>query len=441
MLKLIKAKKLFDGKGLIINNPVVVIEDNYIKDVGEQDAVKIPNNIEIIDLKEQIILPGLIDAHIHTFGSDISADSKSVLVDNYLNSENDIFRVARLIVDLKNLLFAGFTTVCDKGSHIGPDLSKVLEQEIITGPRLYSSGNYIIPTYGTWDQTQWPLRIMKDERSDMIADGVDECIAIVRRRVRSGARVIKIGTSAGPVWAKCENRSVGDHPSKQLLVFTLEEVRAIVDTAHRLKLKVCCHAIGEAAVRLAVDGGVDVIEHGQGISEETRKLIFEKKVMMVTTLTVNYLTIKWGLNPGISKGFLNAMETHFEFMVKDFKKDFKMGIKLALGSDLWGIPYWPLGENSLELELMVNEIGMTPEQAIIAGTIDAAKSIGIDNYVGSLEPGKFADIISVCGDPLKDIKVFRNVKFVMKNGKTYVKNGIWVHGVNREKLVPDKIKD
>lgn len=295
MLKLIKARRLIDGKGSIIDNPVVIIEDNYIRDVGKQDILKIPENIETIDLNGLTILPGLIDAHIHVFGSDIGADTKNVLVDNYLNSENDIFRVARSIDDLKNALFAGFTTLCDKGSCIGPDLSKVLEQGIIPGPRLYASGNYIIPTYGTWDQAQWPVRIVKDERHDMIADGIDECIAIVRRRVRSGARVIKIGTSAAPVWDKCENRSVGDHPDRQLLTFTLEEVRAIVDTAHRLQVKVCCHAIGDPAVRLAVEGGVDVIEHGQGITEETRKMILEKKIIMVTTLTVNFLTMKWGL--------------------------------------------------------------------------------------------------------------------------------------------------
>ena len=128
-------------------------------------------------------------------------------------------------------------------------------------------------------------------------------------------------------------------------------------------------------------------------------------------------------------------------MIKDFKKDYKMGIKIALGSDLWGVPYWPLGENSIELELLVNKIDMTPEDAIIAGTINAAESIGVEDYVGSLEPDKFADIIAVNGDPLKDIKVFRNVRFVMKNGKTYVRDGSWIFGVNREKLVPDKIRD
>lgn len=148
-----------------------------------------------------------------------------------------------------------------------------------------------------------------------------------------------------------------------------------------------------------------------------------------------------GVNPGISEAFLNAMKNHYDFMVNDFKKNFKIGIKLALGSDLWGIPYWPLGENSLELELLANEIGLGPDQAIIAGTMNAAESIGVANQVGSIEPGKFADIIAVAGDPLSDIKVFRNVKFVMKNGQNYVKDGIWIYGTEKKQLLPDKVKD
>lgn len=404
-LKLV-ADRVLLGDGLEpVANGAVLVEDGRIVAAGEAARLDVPADVEMIELAGATLMPGMIDAHMHTFG----VDSMKL---GTLSTEKESYRAARALCELKEMLQAGFTAARCLGSTIGPQVRRVIEEGFAEGPRMKAAGAFISSTSGTWDSSGVPLAMAR--AGGELADGPDALIRAVRERVRDGADFIKLGLSKGGVHDRYH--AWGDDPLAQVTCLNLGEVKAAVDEAHRNGLKVSAHAIGEAAVRLALDGGIDIIEHGYGISAETRSRIVAEGKTVVTTLSQIHFH-RAAYEPFRYPDWERAVyERHWEFMVRDFKLGLEAGVRFALGTDLVGAPTHPLKEAAMEFVLAV-ELGMKPEDALRAGTIIGAQVLGIEKQTGSIIVGKCADLVAVAGDPVADIATVRRPLLVIKDGR------------------------
>jgi len=405
-IKLIKAGILIDGKSSEPRENIhILIQNDKIQRISKAKNSSIQNNVEVLDLRDKTVMPGLIDAHMHFFGVP-SFDIKKKFVDS---EESRILRASN---EAEKMLKAGITSACCQGSSISPVLKQLIDTGYINGPNIVCAGEFICSTGGTWDYFDIPMDIVN--KSGIFADGADELRKKVRERIRQGANVIKIGLSKGQI--DDSNHIWGDNPYMTVAAYSAEEVRAVVEEAHLNGLKVSAHCIGDASVQLAIDNGVDVIHHGYGINEETRNKILKTKKMIVSTISQIFFHIKAEKKYHYSLKRKEIYRIHLEAMKKDFKKNIEKGIKYALGSDLVGYPTHPQDQFAKEFELAV-EWGMKPMQAIISGTKNSAEAIGINNITGSIEPNKMADIIAFKGNPLDDIKDLQNIDFIMKEGQ------------------------
>ena len=415
MKTLIRCGHLIDGTGSpTTTNMVLVIEGDRILEVCDSNSYSVDPDDDLVDLSEHWVLPGLIDAHLHFFGVD------SMALDG-MYTEPEAYRAIRSVRDAYRLLEAGFTAVRCLGSPVSPVIARGVNEGIIPGPHIIAAGNFIAPSGGTWDHIWLPFELMK--KVDIVADGVEECTRIVRRRLRQGAGVIKVGTSLGRFDG--DNHAWGDtpHPADQLLQHSLDELRAIVEEAHRLGVKVSSHSIGDAAVNHALDADIDVIEHGHGMKDETRKRLLDSGKVLVPTLSHMYFSKLVGKWKGASQRSVEIADVHFDIQVENFQRCLEMGIPIAVGSDLIGPPTHPLGEQAIELELMAR-YGMNEMDVIRAATDIGSQVLGLQDSIGTIETGKLADIVAVENDPLQDITTFSKVQFVMKQGKVFRQSGL-----------------
>jgi imidazolonepropionase-like amidohydrolase len=409
----IVADNVIDGRGRAIRGGAVIVDRDRIVEVGERTIIgALPTDASLIELGHRTVMPGLIDAHVHFYGVDLlGADETGVVMSgDGLVAEHQAYRALRAARDARRLLSAGFTTVRCLGSNISPYLARAAREHVVPAPRILYAGDYVSPTGGTWDVFS-PLLTASSE--EMIADGVSQCRQVVRKRIRQGADVIKIGTSAGPMHDFFH--AWGDSPYNQVLTYTVEEVRAIVDEAHRAGIKVSSHSIGDSAVQLALEGGVDVIEHGHGISDATRQMLVERRTIVVSTLSLMHFVETKGPDLGISPKLLDVAKRHAETQRNDFRKALEASVRIASGSDFFGPPWAPHGSNATELVLMSSS-GMSNMQAIQAATGTAAEAVGLPQTIGTLEKGKVADVIAVAGDPSVNIRHVLDVEFVMQGG-------------------------
>lgn len=407
--KLIKAGLLIDGTGSPpLKNAAVLIENNTIKEIGRQGEVAAPEDAEIIELGSRTILPGMIDAHMHFFG--VPSDKLW-----QLPTESETYRVLRASGEARKMLEAGITSARCLGSNVSPALRRAINEGHIPGPRLVVSGEFICSSSGTWDHITVPIEWVKAQ--GMLADGVEGVREKVRQRVRQGANVIKVGLSKGGVDDRYH--PWGDDPYTTVTSYSLEEVQSLADEAHSNKLKVSAHCIGDQPVRLALDGGVDVIEHGYGVSEETRKRMADSKILIVSTISQLYFHDQAAEPFHYPQWERDVFQRHLEAMRSDFEKSLDAGVRYALGTDLVGYPTHPQDAAAKEFELAV-EWGMEEMQAIVAGTKLSAEALGMEHMIGTVEAGKLADIIAFTGNPLKDISVLQRVEFVMQDGKLIV---------------------
>lgn len=409
--KRVIAKQLVDGSGRPPQDDVaILIEDNVIREIGHRDEVVIPPDTTTIDLSGSTVMPGIIDAHMHFFG--VPSDKLHLYY-----SEDDVNRALRSAGEARKMLEAGITAARCCGSSISPALRRAIDEGHIPGPRIVAAGEFICSTSGTWDHFSVPYDIVK--ANDMYADGVEGVRDIVRRRVRSGASVIKVGLSKAP--SHHRNHSWGEDPFNQLASYSMDEIKALTEETHRNNLKVSAHCIGDKAVRAALEGGVDTIEHGYGITESTRKMLIDQNALIVSTISQLYFHEQAAGPYHYHDWETKLYDDHLDAMRSDFEKNLKVGVRYALGTDLVGYPTHPQDMAAKEFELAVNW-GMTTSEAIVAGTKTSAEALGLEGIIGTIEVGKLADIIGLSGDPIKDITELQRVQFVMQDGDALLQN-------------------
>jgi len=351
-----------------------------------------------IDLTKYTVMPGLIDVHTHLTGASANFDPYFEL--SMTPAKEAIIGVENAKVTLE----AGFTTVRNVGAGDYTDVA--LRDEInaghIPGPHMQVSGPPLGITGGHCDENLLPFEYHATAQG--VADGIAAVQQKVRQNIKYGADLIKICATGGVL-------SKGDDP--QASQYTLEEMQAIVADAHRLGRKVAAHAHGAQGILFATEAGVDSIEHGTYINDEDIALMKKKGTYLVPT---SYLTDWYKDNGHLPAMYQQKMIDVSVNMQANHKKAIAAGVKVALGTDA---AVYPHGLNAHEVEVYVTKYGMSPLAAIQTGTINAADLMGWTDKIGTIEPGKWADIIATDGDPLKDVKVLQHVNFVMKSGVVY----------------------
>ena len=375
---------------------IVVTGDRITAIAPTASTPRQPGDTEI-DLHSLTVLPGLIDVHTH-LTNDTNFDpyhelSTSVAMSALIGAHN-----------AKVTLEAGFTTVRNVGAegYADVDLRDAINTGLVEGPHMQVSGPLIGITGGHCDDNLLPYAY--HQTADGVADGVEAVQHKVREVIKYGADLIKICATGGVL-------SKGDDP--QASQFTLEEMQAIVADAHRLGRKVAAHAHGSQGILWATEAGVDSIEHGSYMNDEDIAAMKQRGTYFVPTA---YL-VDWMQENGHLPPFYAQKMKDVSLVEKaNAKKAIAAGLKIALGTDA---AVYPHGLNAHELDVYVNQFGMSPLAALQTGTLNAADLMGWSDKVGSLEPGKWADIIAVSGDPLKDVRILQHVKFVMKSGFVY----------------------
>jgi imidazolonepropionase-like amidohydrolase len=388
-------------------NQLLWVKNERIERIASEtvdELVNIDPESEILDLSQYTLMSGIVDAHVHFFG--VPSDSLDLMM-----TENDAFKAFRVANEAMNMLKAGITAARCLGSSVSPSLKRAIDAKIIPGPRLVVAGQFICSTNGTWDHLKLPVTIMRE--AGMIADGVSEIRQRVRERLRQGVGVIKVGLSIGAVGDIYH--AWGDDPDRAVPSYTLDEIIALTEEAHKNRIKVSAHCIGDEAVNNALDGDVDVIEHGYPITTETRKKVVDKGILITTTASQLYYHNLAAEEFGYSDDEKKLYLKHEESMKNNFQLGIAAGVRYCLGTDLIGPPTHSQDLSYKEFEIAVNW-GMTPMEAIIAGTKISAEALGLENDIGTVEVGKYADLIAMKSNPLDDIRVLSQVEFVMKSG-------------------------
>jgi imidazolonepropionase-like amidohydrolase len=400
----LKAAHLFDSiSGNLIDHGVVVISGNKIQSVGAD--LKIPADAKVIDLGDATLLPGFIDAHVH-LDSEMTSNY-------YLDAYEGIMRfpAEQALHGARNAkvtLEAGVTTVRDLGStdYISLGLRNAIRDGLIPGPRMLIANYAIGSTGGHADQDPYPpQRIAVAGPIQGVCNGPDECREAVRYQIKYGADVIKFMPSGGVL-------SLSDPVDNAQL--TQEEMNAIVTEAHNWGRKVAAHCHGDKAAKMAIAAGVDSIEHGSFLKDDTLLEMKRRHVYLVATLFAGF----WANGhadtfPAPIAAKAHAAAAQAQLM---FQHAVKLGVPLAMGTDAGVEPH---GLNAREFSLMT-ENGLSAAQALIAGTANSAELLGLSDLTGTLAVGKLADIIAVAGNPLTDMQTTEHALFVMKEGSIYV---------------------
>jgi imidazolonepropionase-like amidohydrolase len=406
MTTAIKGKLLLDGTGREpIAKPVILVEGDTIVAVGPAGEVQLDPQAQVIDLSDKTILPGLIDAHVHFVGMKSMED-----IAELIRTAPPLLAL-RTTVEARRLLEAGFTAVRSVGSPVEIHLKQAIEEGVVSGPRIMASGRSFIQTSGGGDPWDIPLELMQIAFSlgrglAQTVDGPVECRKGVRGRLREGADLIKILTT-GAVFSK-------ENPPTRV-GFTQPEIDALVDEAHRLGLKVAAHAHGTEGILGALRAGADSIEHGTYLDDECIRLMIEQGTYLVPTFAIFRRMMETAGEKVPDYALRKGMAVH-ETHERNFLKAYRAGVKIGCGTDFVGPPPLEHGPNALELVCLA-EVGMEPMDVIVSATGGNAQLLGLGERVGTVTPGKWADIIAADANPLEDMRTLLDVPFVMKGGE------------------------
>lgn len=396
--------KLVDvNKGQLLTEYSIIIDGNKITDV-QSGYAKAAAGDKVIDLKNRTVMPGLIDCHVHL--------EEETNPNRYLQrfTYNPADYAFQSVVFAERTLMIGFTTVRDLGgSGVNISLRNAINKKLVKGPRIMTAGKSIATTGGHADPTNgYSKELMGDPGPEAgVANGPDECMKAVRQRYKDGADLIKI-TASGGVLSVAKS---GENPQ-----FTEAEITTIVSTAKDYGFKVAAHCHGAEAMKRAVKAGVNSIEHGTYMDDEVMQLMKERGTYYVPTITAGKAVGDSAKKPGYYPDLVTPKALAIGPKIQStFAKAYKAGVKIAFGTDA-GV--YMHGKNWLEFVYM-NEAGMPVLETIKAATVSAADLLGMSDVVGSIEKGKFADIVAVEGDPVKDVQAMGRMKFVMKDGVVY----------------------
>jgi imidazolonepropionase-like amidohydrolase len=392
---------LIDGKANDVQPQMtIIVEANKITAI-EKGFSKPGAGDVLIDLSKKTVMPGLIDMHVHLE----SETSKDQALQRFTLNDADVaFRAASYA---RKTLMAGFTTVRDLGgSGINTALRNAINQGIAVGPRIFSAGKSIATTGGHADPTNgYRKDLMGDPGpKEGVINGPDDARKAVRQRYKEGSDVIKI-TATGGVLSIAKD---GSGPQ-----FTDEELKAIIETAKEYGMHTAAHAHGAEGMKRAVLAGITTIEHGTKMTEEIMDLMKQKGTFFVPTISAGKFVADQAKVPGYYHPLVVPKALEIGPQIQEtFSKAYKRGVKIAFGTDA-GV--YPHGDNAREFGFMV-EAGMPPMEAIKSATIVPAGILGMSDKFGSIETGKFADIVATDENPLKNIKTMEKVSFVMKEG-------------------------
>lgn len=408
----LKAARLIDGTGApAITNAVVVVQDNRITAAGSARSINIPTNAKVIDLGDVTLLPGFMDMHTHLIGRVLGDPAgENALVRDYAS-----FGAILGVQHARATLLAGFTTVRNLGADGRFDdfaLRKSIDDGWTEGPRIAAAGHSLGIRGGHCDDNGYRPGMFDPGIEDGIADGPDQVRAAVRYQIKYGADVIKTCATAGVLSEG--SAAVG------VTQYTYEELKAMVDEASKLGRKVAAHAHGTEGIKIATRAGVASIEHGSFLDEEGARLMKEKGTYLVPTLSAAE-GVERAAKSGVLKGLRAEKAIAAAAAVRNaIKLAVANKVPIAFGTDAGVVPH---GANAHEFQLMVEWGGMSNMEVLVAATSGAAKLLGWEKNAGSLASGKWADIIAVSGDPLKDIRATEKVVFVMKNGVIFKQVG------------------
>lgn len=387
------------GEGYLTRQTILV-EDGRV--VSITAGYSKPKDYTVIDLREAYVLPGLIDSHVHI----TSQNGPGGRIKDFEDSEVDTAfdGAAFALVTLK----AGFTTVQDVGAPNDSifGLRDAIARGAVPGPRIRAAGNSVAITGGHGDINGYSSRVMAAFTGANICNGADDCRRAVRQQIKEGADLIKITATGGVL----SNTAAGLEQQ-----FTDEELAAIVDAAHKMGRKVTAHAHGKGGVDAALRAGIDSIEHGTYLDAESIALFKESGAVLVPTVLAGATVTGWTNEPWLPAPSRAKAAQVGPLMLEMLRRAHEGGVTVAFGTDT-GVSRH--GDNAKEFALMV-EAGFTPEEAIRSATVVASEHLEMAKDIGTLEPGKYADLIAVTKDPLKDISVLEAVDFVMKGGEVY----------------------
>jgi imidazolonepropionase-like amidohydrolase len=394
----VRAARILDVEtGKLIAPGEVLVEGDTIAQAGS--SVERPSGAEIVDLGDRTLMPGLIDAHVHLFLHPGAEDLQTV-------EESVPQRTIVATLAARDDLMAGFTAERDMGTEgagsADTAVRNAIDKGLIPGPRLRISGNAVDILGGHEDATRFnPEQHVLPNAT--WANNSLELVSVIREQFKEGADFIKIYETG--------RDALRDDKFATAYQYTSSELRSAVQEAARVGRKVAVHATGEPGTLYAAQAGVASIDHAYQLSEETMRIMREKQIFAVPTFTISEYFAQHASSPAQSKFEQRVLELH----AKEFRKQLAAGVPVASGSDVGPFPH---GTQARELELMV-KYGMTPLDAIQACIVNGAKLLGWSKQIGKLQPGYYADMIAVSGNPLQDITLLKKVEWVMKGGVVY----------------------
>ena len=400
-VKVIRAGQLLDvTNGRMLSDQLIVVRNNVIEAIGDANRINIPSGAIEIDLSNSTILPGLIDAHVH-LTSDASVNGYDSL------SRSSIRNALYGTYSAGLTLRSGFTTVRNVGAVAYGDVAlrdSIVDGEV-AGPRMIVAGQSLGITGGHCDNNLLPAEY--DFNAGGVADGPWAVRQKVRENNKYSADLIKFCATGGVM---SKGTSLGAQQ------FTQEEMNAIVDEAHTLGMKVAAHAHGTNGIQAAIRAGVDSVEHASILDDETIRLALEYGTALVMDIYVSDYILETGAEVGMLEESLAKEREVGQVQRESFQRAHAAGVNIVFGSDA-GV--YPHGLNGRQFSKMV-EFGMSPMQAIQAATLKAAALLGLENQVGTLNEGAYADLIAVQGNPLENVSLLENIGFVMKDGEVFL---------------------